>query len=184
MSFIELVEGPLFYISFAIFVLAGLWRIIGVIRIGRKPDISPPKGSAIGGFIKGNLRHFFPRGMFARRTWVHIVGGYSFHLGLFVLMLFAVPHIKFLDERLLGFSWPGLPRWAFILVAEISFAGLIMLWVRRISDPVMRQISDRNECSFVSRVKFDEAYEKDISFVNDFKILLKTVAVVFRGTGY
>ncbi len=145
MSFIELVEGPLFYISFAIFVLAGLWRIIGVIRIGRKPDISPPKGSAIGGFIKGNLRHFFPRGMFARRTWVHIVGGYSFHLGLFVLMLFAVPHIKFLDERLLGFSWPGLPRWAFILVAEISFAGLIMLWVRRISDPVMRQISDRND---------------------------------------
>lgn len=46
------------------------------------------------------------------------------------------------------------------------------------------QISDRNQCSFVSRVKFDEAYEKDISFVNDFKILLKTVAVVFRGTGY
>jgi len=144
-SFLDLVEGPMFYIAATIFVAAGLWRLIGIIRIGRKPDISPAKGSATGGFIKGNLRHFFPRGIFARRTMVHILGGYGFHLGLFVLVFFGAYHIEFLDQRILGFSWPALPRWGFLLAAEIAFIGLIVLWVRRISDPVMRLISDKDD---------------------------------------
>jgi len=142
MSFLQFVEGPLFYIAIGIFVLAGAWRLFGIVRLGRRKDISPAKGSAAAGFVKGNLRHFFPRSMFARRTWLHVLGGYGFHLGLFAVMFFAAPHIAFFDTRILGFSWPALPRWAFIIVAEIAFAGLIVLWVRRISDPVMRLISD------------------------------------------
>ncbi|MCA0869836.1 hypothetical protein LCL97_03280 [Seohaeicola saemankumensis] len=141
MSFIEFVEGPMFYAAAAIFVAAGLWRIIGILRIGKKPDLAPPRGSATAGWWKGNLRHFFPRGLFAERTWMHILGGYGFHLGLFVLLFFAAPHIAFV-ERFTGLSWPALPRWGFIIAAEIAFAGLIVLWVRRFSDPVMRQISD------------------------------------------
>ena len=35
-----------------------------------------------------------------------------------------------------------MPRWAFIIVAEVTFAGLILLWIRRATDPVMRKISD------------------------------------------
>lgn len=142
MSFIDFVEGPLYYVAATIFVLGALWRVIGIIRIGRKKDISPPKGSAAMGFVKGNLRHFFPRGIFARRTWMHIVGGYGFHLGLFGLLLFAAPHVAFISERITGFSWPTLPRWGFIITAEVAFLGLIVLWVRRFSDPVMRLISD------------------------------------------
>ena len=145
MSFLNFVEGPLFTFAAAVFVLAALWRLIGIIRIGRTKDISPPKGSAAAGFIKGNLRHFIPRGIFARRTMVHLVGGYGFHLGLFVLVFFGVYHIDFLNERILGFSWPALPRWAFLLTSAIAFSGLIMLWVRRISDPVMRLISDKDD---------------------------------------
>lgn len=62
MSFIDFVEGPLYYVAATIFVLGALWRVIGIIRIGRKKDISPPKGSAAMGFFKGNLRHFFRAG--------------------------------------------------------------------------------------------------------------------------
>jgi len=142
MTFIDLVEGPLFYVAATIFVIGAAWRIIGLIRIGHKPDLSTPKGSAAAGFIKGNLRHFVPRGLFARRTWLHIVGGYGFHLGLLVLVVLGAPHIVFLNERILGFAWPALPRWGFIIAAEIAFAGLIVLYVRRFSDPVMRLISD------------------------------------------
>jgi len=142
MSFLEFVEYPLFYFAAAVFALGALWRLIGIVRIGRKKDISPPKGSEAMGFVAGNFRHFFPRGIFARRTWLHILGGYGFHLGLLVLVVFAAPHVAFLQDRLLGFGWAPLPRWGFILVADVAFAGLIVLWVRRISDPVMRQISD------------------------------------------
>jgi len=145
MSFLDFVEGPFFYFAAVVFVLAALWRLAGIIRIGRAKDISPPKASATAGFFRGNLRHFIPRGIFAKRTMVHLVGGYGFHIGLFVLFFFGVYHIDFLNERILGFSWPALPRWAFLLTAAVAFSGLIMLWVRRISDPVMRLISDKDD---------------------------------------
>jgi len=142
MTFLDFVEGPFFYVAAIIFLAGAIWRVAGILRIGRKTDLAPAKGSGGAGFFKGNLRHFFPRGLFAERTWMHILGGYAFHLGLFVLLLFAAPHIAFLETRILGFGWEPLPRWGFIIAAEVAFAGLIVLWVRRFSDPVMRLISD------------------------------------------
>ncbi len=144
MTFLQFVEGPLFYLAAAIFVVAALWRLIGIIRIGRKRDLSPVDGSPALGFVKGNLRHFVPRATFARRTWLHLIAGYGFHIALFVVVFFGAFHIAFI-ERFTGLSWTPLPRWGFILVADVAFAGLIALWVRRISDPVMRQISDRDD---------------------------------------
>ncbi|RMF35706.1 MAG: nitrate reductase [Alphaproteobacteria bacterium] len=142
MGLVEFIEGPAFWFALAVFVAGALWRFVGIIRIGHKPDLAPPKGSAGWGWIRGNLRHFFPRGLFAERTWMHVLGGYAFHLGLFAVMFFAAPHVDFIRERLIGVGWPALPRWGFIIAAEIAFAGLIVLWVRRFSDPVMRLISD------------------------------------------
>jgi lipopolysaccharide/colanic/teichoic acid biosynthesis glycosyltransferase len=45
------------------------------------------------------------------------------------------------------------------------------------------QVSARNEAEFVSRQHLDARYERDLSLMNDFRILLKTVVVVLRGTG-
>ena len=46
------------------------------------------------------------------------------------------------------------------------------------------QVSDRNECDFVGRVDFDDAYDKSLSFGTDMSVLMRTVTVVLRGTGY
>ncbi|MEM8824917.1 MAG: sugar transferase [Pseudomonadota bacterium] len=46
------------------------------------------------------------------------------------------------------------------------------------------QISDRNECEFTGRVRYDEAYSRVVSPILDLRILISTVSVVFRGTGY
>ncbi len=46
------------------------------------------------------------------------------------------------------------------------------------------QISDRNEGNFVGRVHFDDTYDRVLSLKTDLFILLRTVAVVIRGTGY
>lgn len=46
------------------------------------------------------------------------------------------------------------------------------------------QISDRNECEFVGRVRYDDVYDRIISLKTDFGVLLRTVGVVMRGTGY
>jgi len=46
------------------------------------------------------------------------------------------------------------------------------------------QISDRNECEFVGRVRYDELYDRVVSLRTDLWVLLRTVTVVWRGTGY
>ncbi len=144
-AWLDFVEGPFFWFALTVFVLGGLWRILGILRMGRRRDLSEPEGSPALGFVMGNLRHFVPRAAFARRTWVHLVGGYAFHVGLLVLLLGAAPHVRFIETHIGPLPWPPLPRWAFIVTAEIAFAGLILLWMRRISDPVMRLISDRED---------------------------------------
>lgn len=45
------------------------------------------------------------------------------------------------------------------------------------------QISDRNDCDFIGRVRYDEDYDREMSFASDIRILLRTVSVVIRGTG-
>ncbi|MEO8242355.1 MAG: sugar transferase [bacterium] len=46
------------------------------------------------------------------------------------------------------------------------------------------QVSDRNECGFAKRADFDLEYHRTLSFTNDVRLLLRTIAVVLRGTGY
>lgn len=46
------------------------------------------------------------------------------------------------------------------------------------------QVSDRNHGSFAGRAKFDSDYEADLSIATDLSLLVRTVAVVVRRTGY
>ncbi len=46
------------------------------------------------------------------------------------------------------------------------------------------QVSERNRTTFADRANFDQAYEGALSLRTDAAILLATVAVVMRGTGY
>lgn len=45
------------------------------------------------------------------------------------------------------------------------------------------QVSDRNESAFAARAVFDAVYVRELSFLNDLRILVRTVAVVLRCTG-
>jgi len=144
--FVEFVEGPLWYFSAAVFVLGVLWRVVGIIRLKRRAkDLSVPRASATVGALKAQVLHFVPHGGFSFRTVYHLVAGYSFHIGLFVLLLWGAPHIAFFETHILGFSWDALPRWGFVVAAQFAFAGLMLLWVRRISDPVMIKLSDKDD---------------------------------------
>lgn len=46
------------------------------------------------------------------------------------------------------------------------------------------QVSDRNEGSFAGRAVYDTKYDADLSMATDLSILLRTVSVVMRRTGY
>ena len=64
-----------------------------------------------------------------------------FHLGLFAVIFFAAPHVLFFEEQLLGFGWTPMPHWAFIVASQFAFFGLLVLWLRRLLNPVSKLIS-------------------------------------------
>lgn len=46
------------------------------------------------------------------------------------------------------------------------------------------QVSDRNQSSFAQRATFDTSYNRNVSLMEDIRILAATVRVVLRATGY
>jgi lipopolysaccharide/colanic/teichoic acid biosynthesis glycosyltransferase len=46
------------------------------------------------------------------------------------------------------------------------------------------QVSDRNEGEFIGRVRYDDIYDRQMSLKMDLWVLLRTVVVVIRCTGY
>jgi nitrate reductase gamma subunit len=137
----NLIDGPLWYFSLAVFVIGVVWRLGSIIFASRKPDLSVARGAAGPAAVKTVFSRFIPHKEISAQITIPVVAGYMFHLGLFALLFFAAPHVVFLEENLLGFGWTPMPHWAFIIAAQLAFLGLIMLWLRRMVSPVSRLIS-------------------------------------------
>lgn len=138
------IEVPLWYFSVIVFVVAVSWRIVSILKFGRKPNLAKPRDSSGGGALATIFRRFFPYSEFYQVSRFRIFAGYMFHLGLFALVFFAVPHVEFITQ-LTGLSWATLPHWAFIVSAELSFLGLLYLWLYRLMNPVTRMLSTRGD---------------------------------------
>jgi len=46
------------------------------------------------------------------------------------------------------------------------------------------QTSERNDTTFEARAFYDDAYEEDLSLSTDLRVLVRTVGVVLKATGY
>ncbi len=138
---IDFVQGPLWTIAVWVFVVGIALRLLEILVRGVKRDLAVSRESGGYGSVGTVLRRFIPRKEATKSSLFVIVAGYMFHLGLFALLLFAAPHINFLKDHLFGVGWTPMPHWAFILAAEFAFAGLILLWLRRIMHPVTRLLS-------------------------------------------
>ena len=135
------IDGPLWYFSLAVFVIGVVWRLGSIIFASRKQDLSVARAASGPAAIKTIFSRFIPHKEISAQITIQVVAGYVFHLGLFALLFFAAPHVIFLEENLLGFGWTPMPHWAFIVAAQFAFLGLIMLWLRRMVNPVSRLIS-------------------------------------------
>ena len=80
------------------------------------------------------------------------------------------------DMSLVG-PRPMMPEQAPLYPGEAYYTlrpGITGLW----------QVSERNATAFADRAHYDERYEEELSLANDLRILMATVRVVLRGTGY
>jgi nitrate reductase gamma subunit len=139
--FLDFVEGPLWYAAVVIFLVGIAIRFYEILARGVKPDLATPRTEGTAGALRTIVTRSWSAKGFSSGAVFHLIAGYMFHIGLFVLLIFAAPHVIFIEERILGFGWAPAPHWLFIVATDLAFAGLVLLWLRRLMHPVMRQIS-------------------------------------------
>lgn len=139
------IDGPLWYFALAVFVIGVVFNIGSIVAGKAKVDHSVPRESATPHALKTLFTRFLPDQHLTPRIRIQLVGGYMFHLGLFVLLFFAAPHVRFFEEEWLGFGWTPVPHWAFIVSAQFAFLGLLILSLHRVTNVVSRLISNRDD---------------------------------------
>ncbi|MCW8935859.1 MAG: respiratory nitrate reductase subunit gamma [Gammaproteobacteria bacterium] len=144
--FEQLVDGIFWNIALIVFFVGVTWRLITVLVLrSKRIDYSVARNSGVSGAIMANIRGFYPRKEVSGRIRLQVIAGYMFHLGFFVVLFFAAPHVKFIAQNITGFTYMTIPYWGFIVASEIAFAGLILLWLHRLLNPVTRLISKRSD---------------------------------------
>ncbi len=140
MDFLLWVRGPAFDIAATIFVVGILIRLFEILSLGRKANLSEPKGEEFGPGMKTVMTRSIPELGTFRRQPLTVIAGYMFHAGFLISLIFFVPHIE-IFKATFGFSWPGLPNPLIDSAAVVTLIGLLAALWHRLMSPVMRCIS-------------------------------------------
>lgn len=143
MDLLDFARGPALTVALAVFVLGTLWRLVGVLLLPRRRDLSPAREGApapLVGALRTVVRRMWPRPEFARATMFMTVNSWIFHVGLAVVVFGLAPHILFI-RTLLGLHWPALPSNLVYAVGVITLVSLLAVLARRMTHPVMRLLS-------------------------------------------
>ena len=142
MDLLEFAKGPALQFAAYILVAGSIWRFVGILLLREKPDYSEPRQSAgLLAALKVIYTRSFSAAPFRRATMYPKMMAYVMHIGLFAVVFLFVPHIMFF-EGFLGFEWPGLPNSMIFFLGVAAVMSSIALLVRRITNPVLRLISN------------------------------------------
>lgn len=126
--------------ALVIFVAGIVLRLFEVFGLGHKADLARPRNDAPGsGWRTVVTRSLPPEGML-KRDPVTYLGGYVFHLGLLLTILFFAPHIEFF-RSITGLGWPRLPTALVDASAVAAMVALGVLLAHRLNNPVKRMLS-------------------------------------------
>jgi nitrate reductase gamma subunit len=144
MDLLSLARGPLLKVAIVVFCVGVAWRIVAFALLRVRRDHSEPRASLVKTVGDGLLAvgtRSWPHPEFIGRTGAGEALGYSYHLGLFALVLLFVPHILFLHS-LFGVSWPGLPSGVITVISVLTLALFLAVLFRRLTNRVMRLLSN------------------------------------------
>ncbi len=147
MDLLDFARGPALVLAALIFVLGVSWRLGGVLRRPRLPDLSPAREGALPpwrGALRGILGGVWPRRTFGSSAFISALNVYVFHLGLALIVFGYAPHIAFV-ERYTGIGWRALPDSVMYLAAGVTILSMVVALVLRLTDPVLRLISSGND---------------------------------------
>ena len=143
---LEFVRGPLFQVALLVFIAGMVYRLVRVVFLGWQKDKVPARGSKVGGALKSLLKGivawpFIPwvKNTFKRNPIIYLAGG-LFHLGLFVVLVLGAAHML-VWKSLLGFGWGTLPVPIVDWMAAVTIIAIIVLFINRLINPVLKLIS-------------------------------------------
>ncbi|WP_455366527.1 hypothetical protein [Kaarinaea lacus] len=134
-------RGPGLQISISVFVLGIVFRTIQNLTMGMSQNLAEPNGSYFAPGVATIIRRSLFHPGTTYRGYFTMIAGYTFHIGLLVTLFFLEQHIM-LFKSIIGFGWPALSPAIIDFTTLISIAALITVLVHRLTDPVLRQISD------------------------------------------
>lgn len=133
-------RGPLFVGALVIFLFGIVLRLFEIFSLGRKPDFSSVRSQSKGSGWRTVFTRSLPYKESVVRAPITVIGGFVFHFGFFITLLFFVPHIQFI-AALTSLSWPGLPSVLIDLTAVLTLIALLLMLINRLLDPVKRFLS-------------------------------------------
>lgn len=139
-------RGPGLQISAVIFLLGLTFRTLQNLALGLPKDLAEPRAPrSYMTYMGPGLATIARRSLFhpgtTYRGYFTMIVGYTFHIGFLVTLLFLSQHI-ILFKSVIGFGWPSLSPGFIDLFAMLGIAALIAAMVHRLTDPVVKQISD------------------------------------------
>jgi nitrate reductase gamma subunit len=145
MDLLSFARGPALKVAIGVFFVGVVWRVLALMLLRIRREHSRPRSSlfryvSIGLFATASRS--WPHPQFIKRTGAGEALGYSYHMGLFAVILMYGPHIVFLAGLLGIGAWPGLPSSVITGIAVVTatlFAGVLY---RRVTVPVIRMLSN------------------------------------------
>lgn len=133
---LNLARGPALQIAGSIFIIGMLLRVLEILLLGRKSDLSVARGSG----VLGGLRTIITRSVPFTGLWTQLIAGYIFHIGFLIILLFFTPHVLLFRDAF-GWHLPELASPLIDVLTVITIAALVFALFARLTDPVRRFLS-------------------------------------------
>ena len=123
-----------------IFVAGVALRLFEIFGLGRKADLARPRTNSPGSGLRTIVTRSLPPEGMLKREPVTYIGGFVFHIGLFVAIFFFAPHIEFF-RSMTGLGWPSLSSALVDASVVAAIVALAVLLAHRLNHPVKRLLS-------------------------------------------
>jgi nitrate reductase gamma subunit len=144
MDLLEFARGPALKVALVVFFVGVMWRIVNIFLLRHRGNFNEPRNGfakAVLGGIKVVASRSWPHPEFIPRTGAGEALGYSYHIGLFIVILAFGPHITFFGS-FIGLRWPNLPSGVITIISVLTFTLLLAVLFRRVTNRVLRMLSN------------------------------------------
>ena len=153
MDLLSFARGPALAVATSIFVFGVVWRLAGMLLLRVRRDHSEARRSDAWKGVAMIGSRSWPKKEFVGATGFIEVIGYTFHLGLFAVVILYAPHVVLLKDVVKAFLpfpgidgillyWPTMQGGLIFFLTSISVACLIAVLLHRLINPVKRLISN------------------------------------------